>query len=116
MKKVLSCVLLKKFLKRFTFEPKDRVGLFAVSKDGGQKQRLIADARRSNLRLRPCPSVALLSSEGFSKLEVDHEAMLEAWFGITDIKDCFHNIRIHEWFSDYFGLQPVNFFFLHTTS
>ena len=93
---------------RFTLEPEERVGLFAVRKDNGQKQRLIiVDARRSNLRLRPCPNVALLSSEGFSKLEVDRDATPKAWFGITDIKDCFHNMRIPDWFSDYFSLLHV---------
>ena len=94
-------LLVRRGMVRFILDPKERVGLFAVRKDGGQKQWLIVDARRSTLRLRPCPSVALLSSEGFSKLEVDREAMPEAWFGIKDIKDCFHNMRIPEWFSDY---------------
>ena len=35
---------------RFTLEPKEKVGLFVVRKDDGLKQRLIVDARRSNLR------------------------------------------------------------------
>ena len=64
-------------------------------------------ARRSSLRFRPCPSVNLLSSEGFSRLEVDPDVMPGAWFGITDIKDCFHNMLIPEWLSDSFTLVPV---------
>ena len=60
---------------RFTLEPEERVGLCAVRKDGGLKQRLIVDARRSNLRFRPCPNVQLLSGEDFSKLQVDPDAM-----------------------------------------
>ena len=63
-------LLAQRGMVRLTLEPKERVGLFAVSKDDGLKQRLIVDARRSNLRFRPCPNVNLLSSEGFSKLEV----------------------------------------------
>ena len=75
----------------FTLEPKERVGLFAVS----------------NLRFRPCPNVELLSSEGFSKLEVDLDTVPTAWFGITDIKDCFHNMLIPEWLPDFFSHMPV---------
>ena len=85
----------------FTVEPKEKVGLFAVRKDDGLKPRLIVDARRSNLRFRPCPNVNLFSSEGFSKSEVDPGVMPAAWFGITDIKDSFHNMLIPEWLSDF---------------
>ena len=92
---------------RFTHEPKERVGLFAVRKDDGLKQRLIVDARRSNLRLHACPNAALLSSESCPKLEVDSDAVPTAWFGITDIKDCSHNMLTPEWISDYFSLMPV---------
>ena len=92
---------------RFTLEPKEKVCLFAVRKDGGLKQRLIVDAQRSNLRFRPCPNVSLLSSEAFSKLEVDPDLMPAAWFGITDMKDCSHIMWIPEWLSDFFSLLPV---------
>ena len=92
---------------RFTLEPKEKVCLFAVRKDDGLKQRLVVDAWRSNLRFRPCPNVSLLSSEGFSKLEVDPDVMPGAWFGITDTKDCFHNMLIPEWLSGFFSLIPV---------
>ena len=64
-------LLARRWMVRFTLEPKERVGLFAVRKDGGWKQKLIVDARRSDLRFRPCPNVELFSSESFSKLEVD---------------------------------------------
>ena len=87
-------LLARRGVVRFTLEPKEEVGLFAVRKDDGLKQTLIVDARWSNLRFRPCPNVNLLSSEGFSKLEVDPDIMPAAWFGITDIKDCFHNVLI----------------------
>ena len=30
-----------------------------------------------------------------------------AWFGITDIKDCFHNMLVPEWLSDSFTLIPM---------
>ena len=76
-------LLARRGMVRFTLEPKEKVGLFAVRKDSSQKQGLTVDARRSNLLLRPCPSVALFSSEGFSKLEVDRDATPEACFGIS---------------------------------
>ena len=72
-------LLARRCMVRFTLEPKEKVGLFAVRKDDGLKQRLIFfDARRSNLRFRPCPNVNLLLSEGFSMLEVDPDMMRAA--------------------------------------
>ena len=44
-------LLAQRGMVRFTLEPKERVGLFAVRKNVGLKQRLIVDARRSNLRV-----------------------------------------------------------------
>ena len=61
-------LLARRGMVRFTLEPKEKVGLFAVRQDDGLKQRLIVDARRSNLRFRPCPSVNPFSSEGFARL------------------------------------------------
>ena len=57
-------LLVRRGVVRFTLEPKEKVGLFAVRKADGLKQRLIVDAPRSNLRFRPCPNVNLISSEG----------------------------------------------------
>ena len=94
-------LLARRGMVRFTLEPNEKVGLLAVRKDDGLKQRLIVDVWRSNLRFRPCPNVNLLSSEGFSKLEVDPDMMPAAWFGITNIKDCFHNMVIPKWLSDF---------------
>ena len=48
-----------------------------------------------------------VSSRGFSKLEVDPDVMPGAWFGTTDIKNCFHNVLIPEWLSEFFSLIPV---------
>ena len=72
-------LLARRGMVSFTLEPKEKVGLFAVREDDGLKQRLIVDVRRSNLRFRPCPNVNLLSSEGFSKLEVDSDVVPGAW-------------------------------------
>lgn len=45
-------------------EPIERVGLFMVWHMVGECQKLIIDARRSNMRFRPAPGVSLLSLEG----------------------------------------------------
>ena len=65
---------------RFAIEPKEKVGLFAARNDDGLKQRLIVDARRSNLCFRPSPNVSLLSSEGRSNLDVEPDMMPAVWF------------------------------------
>ena len=49
-------LLARRDMVRFTLEPKEKFGLFAVRKDDGLK------------RFRPCPSVNLLSSECFARL------------------------------------------------
>ena len=46
-------LLVRRGMVRFILDPKERVGLFAVRKDGGQNQWLIVDTRRSTFRLRP---------------------------------------------------------------
>ena len=56
-------LLARRGMVRFTLEPKEKVGLFAVRKDDGLKQRLIVDARRSNLRFRPCLSFRAKASQ-----------------------------------------------------
>ena len=94
-------LLARRGIVRFALEPKERVGLFAVRKDDGLKQRLIVDAWRNNLRFKPCPNVNLLSSESFSKSEVNPDMMPTASFGVTDIEDCFHNMLIPEWLFDF---------------
>ena len=43
----------------------------------------------------------------FSRVKASQSWKTEAWFGITDIKNCFHNMRIPDWFSDYFSLLHV---------
>ena len=62
-------------------------GLFAVWKKSG-KQRLIIDARRSNLWFRPPPKTRLASGDSFSRL---HAMAGEALgLGQTDIQDAFY--------------------------
>jgi hypothetical protein len=49
----------------------ERVGLFAVWKEKGVRQRLIVDARRANARFRVPPGVDLLTAEALSRVEIE---------------------------------------------
>eukprot|EP00974_Lingulodinium_polyedra_P049384 4746729-Lingulodinium_polyedra.AAC.1 len=62
--------LRKRFLVQWTLEPQEFCGLFFVKKKG-DKQRMIVDARRSNMRFKPPPGVALASPESFARLEAE---------------------------------------------
>ena len=101
-----TCVELVRLLARrgtvrFTVEPKERVGLFAVRKDNGQNR-----GSSSMLGGAIC-GCAPVRTWRFSRVKASQSWKSEAWFGITDVKDCFHNMRIPDWFSDYFSLLHV---------
>ena len=51
-------------------EVRERVGVFLVEKPGKDTQRLIIDARVSNLHFLHPPGVSLVTSEGLSRVEV----------------------------------------------
>ena len=48
----------------------EKVGMFTVSKKDPQKQRLVVDARGSNLHFGPPCSIHLATAESFSRLEI----------------------------------------------
>ena len=106
---------------RFTQSPKAHAGMFFVHKSDKKKIRLIVDARPANQIFRSPPSVQLCTSEGFARIEVevpshirpgtaDFKAHLEArglFFGLADVKDCFHRMRQPLWLSKYFCWDPI---------
>ena len=51
-------------------EVSERVGVFPIEKPGKDTQRLIVDARLSNLHFLHPPGVSLATSEGLSRVEV----------------------------------------------
>lgn len=101
----------------YTRHPKCMVGVFFVWKSNRTKLRLITDARRSNQLFRDAPGVGLMTGEGFGRIEVelddsvacDTSAMnaLEFYVGLSDVKDCFHRLRVPMWLSRYFCWMPV---------
>ncbi|CAK0865318.1 unnamed protein product [Prorocentrum cordatum] len=105
----------------WTRRPRCQVGLFFVEKDGGQRLRLILDARPGNLLFESPPGVALLNAEGLSRVEIALPEDLGPWsegarrllcgyslhLGLADVKDCFHRLRLPGWLSEYFCLPEV---------
>ena len=102
----------------YTLHPKCMVGVFFVWKSNRTKLRLITDARRSNQLFREAPGVNLMTGESFGRIEVevadsvvnDASAMcaLEFFVGLSDVKDCFHRLRVPMWLSRYFCWMPVS--------
>eukprot|EP00971_Amphidinium_carterae_P351274 6492020-Amphidinium_carterae.1 len=92
----------------FTQHPVCFVGTFAVWKKGGEKQRIIVDARSTNRLFSPPPAVELCTSEAFSRVEIPEEFGEEAIeICVSDIKDCFHRFLLPSWLRGYFCLPGV---------
>ena len=102
---------------QYTTQPAASVGVFFVWKSSRTKLRMITDARLANQHFKVPPSVSLLSSEGFGRIEVvlsekaqsrlDDDEAIEAFMGISDVRDCFHRMRVPVWLSRYFAWEPV---------
>ena len=101
----------------FTTRPRSSVGIFFVWKSSRTRLRLITDARRPNQLFKAPPGVRLMTSEGFGKIEFevtpdvmsDPSALsaAEAFIGLSDVKDCFHRMRVPEWISHFFAWEAV---------
>ena len=79
--------------------------------------RLVIDARRSNLHLRPPLGVELCSAEARSRIEIsagddlitdDDYRLGQVHVGKTDIKDCFYRMRMDPAMSEFFCLPALN--------
>jgi hypothetical protein len=106
---------------RYTRNPKARAGIFFVHKSDGRKIRMIVDARPANQLFKAPPGVQLCTSEGFSRMEIEvppdiipgteeFAAYLKGrglYFGLADVKDCFHRLRQPKWLSEYFCWDPI---------
>ena len=69
------------------------VGLFAVSKKSG-KQRLVVDARRSNLCFIDPPSVSLPTAASFTRIELAGDQQLHA--AQFDLSNAFYQMPMRE--------------------
>jgi hypothetical protein len=80
--------------------------LFVWKKDR-EKMRLILDCRAANRHFVLPPSTELLSSEVFARVEAECDPggdfdALRMFFGIADVKDCFHRMKLEGPISEYF--------------
>ena len=87
-------------------EVREHAGVFLVEKPGKDTQRLIIDARVSNLHFLPPPGVSLVTSEGLSRVEVALEnddedpgelsRLAGLHLGLADVEDALHRFKIFE--------------------
>ena len=86
-------------------------------KPGKDTQRLIIDARVSNMHSLPPPGVSLVTSEGLSRVEVALEnddedpgelsKIAGLHWGLADVKDACHRFKISKLYSSFFALPDV---------
>lgn len=88
----------------FTHEPAVVNSVFAVRKDGG-KQRLIIDARVSNLTFVDPPRVDLPSPEVTAQLCVPPRSKL--FIAKVDLDNFYHRLVLPEWLQPFFALPPI---------
>ena len=101
----------------FTTRPACEVGVFFVWKSSRTKLRMITDARKANKMFREPPGVTLMTGEGIGRIEIEvdgdvwasHDAMeaVTTFVGLSDVKDCFHRMRVPKWLSRYFAWSAV---------
>ena len=92
-------------------EVRERVGVFWLEKPGQNTQRLIIDARVSNLHCLPLPGVSLVTSEGLSRVEValEHDdvdpgelsRLASLHLGVADVGSAFHRFKISKLYSSF---------------
>eukprot|EP00438_Fugacium_kawagutii_P016537 Skav227298 [mRNA] locus=scaffold2645:95140:99516:- [translate_table: standard] len=101
----------------YTTEPACEVGVFFVWKSSRTKLRMITDARRANACFHDPPGVNLMTGEGIGRIEVELEGAtwmteevadaLSIFVGLSDVRDCFHRMRVPRWLSKFFAWRPV---------
>ncbi|CAK9032346.1 Protein disulfide isomerase-like 2-1 [Durusdinium trenchii] len=101
----------------YTLAPLSKVGVFFVWKSNRTKLRLITDCRPTNEIFREAPGVSLTTAEGFGRIEVELEddcwgdykllSAVTTYVGLSDVRDCFHRMRVPAWLSRYFAWESV---------
>merc|ERR1712194_106201 len=99
----------KRSLIEWVTDPVEYVAFFFVWKKNGVDRRLIVDARRANRAFADPPGVALLSSEGFARMEWhdDGTGEMEFEMATADIDNCFHRYKMPKGMCRYFCLEPI---------
>ena len=101
----------------YTLHPACHVGVFFVWKSSKTKLRMITDARLSNSLFKEPPGVCLMTGEGLGRIEVTLDDLtwpspeaveaISIHVGLSDVKDCFHRMRVPTWLSRYFAWRAV---------
>ena len=101
----------------YTLDPKCKIGVFFVWKSSRTRLRMITDARSANRLFKEPPGVSLMTGEGLGRIEVacgetvfsDPDAIdaLSIYIGLSDVRDCFHRMRVPQWLAKYFAWEPV---------
>ena len=98
-------------------EVREHAGVFLEEQPGKSTQRLIIDARVSNIHSLPPPEVSLVTSEGLSRVEValggnaedpdELSKLAGLHLGLADVKDAFNRFEISKLYSSFFALLEV---------
>ena len=101
----------------FTLKPLSKVGIFFVLKSNRTRLRMITDCRPTNQIFREAPGVSLMTAEGLGRVEVELSdevwgdpaalSAVQTFVGLSDVKDCFHRLRVPAWMSRYFAWEGV---------
>lgn len=101
----------------YTLRPACKVGVFFVWKSSKTKLRMITDARRANALFADPPGVSLMTGEGLGKVEVvfddtfwadiSSESAWKIFVGLSDVRDCFHRMRVPGWLARFFAWEAV---------
>lgn len=83
---------------------REQCGLFCVWKKSG-RQRLVVDARLTNLWFAKPEDVSLATGFSFGAIEVDGHGPIQ--LAGVDIADAFYNIELPASLRDLFGLRPL---------
>lgn len=83
---------------------REQCGLFCVWKKSG-RQRLVVDARLTNLWFAKPEDVSLATGASFGAIEVDGHGPIQ--LAGVDIADAFYNVELPASLRDLFGLRPL---------
>lgn len=92
-------------LVEFRLKARESVGVFFVWKKSG-RQRMVIDARKSNLWFDTPHKVSLATGSAFARIQVDDGPPVQV--GGVDISDAFYRIEVPSEFRDLFALPPLS--------
>ena len=89
----------------FSRNPIERVAPFFVKKKKKSRQRLVLDCRKTNQLFRKPPQPDLGAAEVYKSLQCPPDQ--QVYIAEADIQNCFYEVGIDAWLSQYFCFQDV---------